>query len=370
MRPAFTCTRSAAAFALFVATLLVLPQAVGLTQWLSKSEVHVSRNWLHGPFPWNHYQIHNRSEPVDIALLGSSRMWAGINAPLIERELNARLGRKAEVISLGWNWAGYDSLHAVAADLIRHRKVGMIVILDEFDDREGAPHPCVHLWTPPGGEVAGNKELPWPDRVRIWAAAPLGSPKFAVTGRRVYQDFDSSVLSCAKTNGQNPIAVFNDIEPNHGSLQKEVCPPGTGAFTPIKPLFDSPVPEVIRFSAETRDRFSITGPPSSAYQRDHFRALARLCREKGTRMVAVNMPKPADRESYTIRERHVWSEFAGVPVTALGVSGQELFRGLSEMEVRRLYYDPVHLNANGSKRLTTLLAPVLADIFTSREYVD
>ncbi len=370
MRPAFTSTPSAAAFALFVAALLVLPQVIGRTGWLAKSDVHVSRTWLHGPFPWNHFQIHNRREPVDIALLGSSRMWAGINAPLIEREFSARLGRKAEVISLGWNWAGFDSLHVVAADLLSHRKVGMIVILDEFDDREGAPHPCAHLWTPPGGDVPGTNELPWLDRLHVWAGAPLGLPKFAVTGRRAYQDFDSSMLSCTKTNGQYPIAVFNDIEPNLGSLQKEECPPGMGAFTPIEPRFDSPAPEVLRFSAGTRVNFNFTGPPSSTYQRDHLRALARLCHENGTRLVAVNMPKPEDRASPTIRERQVWSEFAGAPITAIGVPGEQLFRGLSELEVRRLYYDPVHLNANGSKRLTTLLAPALADILTSKEHVD
>ena len=370
MRPAFATHRSAAGFVLLVVVLLAFPWLAGRAGWTSRAEVHVNRNWLHGPFPWVHSQIHGRQGPVDVALLGSSRLWAGFRARSIEAELEKRLGRKAEVVSLGWNWAGFDGLRAVASDLLAHRKVGMIVVIDEFDDRQGAPHPCAHLWTPPGAEVEGTKELPWPDRLRLAAAAPLSWPRFLLTTGRPWHPFDSSTLACARLNGQNPAALFDHLLPENGSLHKEECAPADGSFEPSVPSFGATKPEVLRFGPGTASRFAFTGPPSSSYQRDQVKALARLCREKGTKLVAVSMPVPADRTNPAVRERENLSDLAGEPVTMIGVPGQQLFEGLTEDQVRRLYYDPVHLNANGADRLTALIAPVLAGIYQENDHAE
>jgi len=128
MRPAFSSPRQAAAFALLLAVLLVLPALVARTGWLKRRDVYPAIAWKYGPFPWIQQKIFAETRDADMVFLGSSHIWSAINTPYVQQRLSAQLGREAEVFTLGWPWAGFDASYVIARDLLDHRRVHTLVI--------------------------------------------------------------------------------------------------------------------------------------------------------------------------------------------------------------------------------------------------
>ena len=187
MRPAFSSSRQALAFVLLLAGILGLPGFVAKLGVLRSVEVHVSRKWQFGPFNWIDWQVHHRTNDVDVAFLGSSRLFAGVNAAIVKEQLSAQLGRPAEVFTLGWHVAGYDALYAVARDLLAHRKVRMLVIYDDCYASSDKPNPFSYHWYRPGADPVPVALLPWLERVRLYAGSLLSVPRFMVIGRTDYR---------------------------------------------------------------------------------------------------------------------------------------------------------------------------------------
>jgi hypothetical protein len=46
-------------------------------------------------------------------------------------------------------------------------------------------------------------------------------------------------------------------------------------------------------------------------------------------------------------------------VCLMGIPGRQLFAGLTEAEINKLFCDSVHLNENGQKYFTPLITPAL-----------
>src|SRR5438093_370763 len=106
MSPAFSSARQAATFALLLLGLIALPLLVSSSKLPPRSEIYSSIGWRCGPFPFLHHEIFDKKDDIDIAFVGSSHLWSGIDTPFVEKELTRKLGRKAVVVSLGWPWPG------------------------------------------------------------------------------------------------------------------------------------------------------------------------------------------------------------------------------------------------------------------------
>src|SRR5580698_8357613 len=111
MSPAFSTTRQATAFGLLLLLLLLLPVLIGKSCLPPREEIYSSLPWGAGAYPYLEDQIFNQKEDIDIAFMGSSRMWWGIDTPQVEAQLSQKLGRKAVVSSLCWNAPGFDPFY-------------------------------------------------------------------------------------------------------------------------------------------------------------------------------------------------------------------------------------------------------------------
>jgi hypothetical protein len=100
MGAAFSSTKQAAAFALLLLLLLLLPALMGKSLLPPREQVYSSMSWGAGGFPYMHDEIFNEKEDIDIAFMGSSRIWCGIDTAQVQARLGEKLGRKAIVRTL------------------------------------------------------------------------------------------------------------------------------------------------------------------------------------------------------------------------------------------------------------------------------
>jgi hypothetical protein len=94
MRPAFSSTRQAAAFALLLLALLLAPV---LAQKIlpPRETIYSSIWWASGDFPYMDGQIFREQSAIDILFMGSSHIWAGFDTPYVQAQLDKQLGRAA-----------------------------------------------------------------------------------------------------------------------------------------------------------------------------------------------------------------------------------------------------------------------------------
>jgi hypothetical protein len=82
---------------------------------------------------WNYNRIFESDEPVDVALIGTSQSFYGLQDKLIQSILNERGGNK-NVVNLAFPGLGRNQHYVVADDLLTHKQPSAIII--EVMERE------------------------------------------------------------------------------------------------------------------------------------------------------------------------------------------------------------------------------------------
>jgi hypothetical protein len=95
MRPAFSSSRQAAAFALLLLALLLAPALAGKRFLPPRAEIYSSIWWASGDYPFFYHQIFQEKEPVDILFIGASHIHTAFDTPYVQEQLSRRLGRPA-----------------------------------------------------------------------------------------------------------------------------------------------------------------------------------------------------------------------------------------------------------------------------------
>lgn len=365
MRPAFNTTRSALAFVLLLAGLMVLPALVAQTGWLKRSEVYPAIPWKCGPFVWAQQKIFFETNDVDIAFVGSSLIWGDINPVYVQQELSAQLGRQAEVFTLGWPWPGFDAVYVVARDLLEHRRVRVLVVYDEVrgdttpnDD----PHPQSARWFRIGENDEALAGLGWRGELGLYGGAVLGMPR--------------SLLSLARPNLTESPAQYRsnvwdtlyhaeNFATQLGGLRARIGFNNRPNFTPFHPTPIATPADTVVYSDATRDSFKFTGPDTRPYRAHFLHELADLCEAHGTQLVIFHPPGFGERTREQIFEREPWPDVLGANVKLIGIPGAKLFAGISAEDMTKLYYNKGHLNANGQDFFTPLITPALLEIYAA-----
>lgn len=91
--------------------------------------------------PWIYERIHFDETPIDVAFFGTSRTDGAIATRLLEDELEAKLGRKVEVVNFAVQNNGRNMQYALMKELFEHREVKLVMIeVGTLEDRYGHPH--------------------------------------------------------------------------------------------------------------------------------------------------------------------------------------------------------------------------------------
>ena len=174
MRPAFSSTRTAAAFALLLLALLALPVVVGKNLLPPRAQAYAVQGWGNGPYPWIRNQIFEETNAIDIAFIGSSHLFNAIYTPYVQAQLSARLGRPAVVRTICWGGAGYDGLYLITQDLLAHRPVRLLVF---YDENTGVRNSQITTLFRFGDNAAVLPGLSPSEQSLLYCAALIGMPR-------------------------------------------------------------------------------------------------------------------------------------------------------------------------------------------------
>jgi hypothetical protein len=365
MRPAFTSTKTAAAFALLLLAVLLSPVLVGKNLLPPREQSYSVQSWGNGPYPWIRNQIFEETNAIDIAFMGSSHIFNAINTPYVQEQLSQKLGRPAVVRTIAWGGSGYDSLYVIAQDLLAQRKVKMIVFYDE-NTAPGSRNSAAVSWFRWADNAAALAGLSWRDQSLFYFASLVGMPRNLLCLLR--PNLPAPLIEPGKKNYWEIIAAAPHPVTQLGSLAVGLsfAPTPMSAAAPLvdfKPAKGAASADAVVFSTVTRTNFIFSSPPLPDWQLHFAGKLAELFREKGVQPVMLHLPVLNEARSPVLAERADWSEIFGGDFKLLGIPPAKLFGGLTDEEVLKLYADPVHFNRNGQEYFTALITPALFQIY-------
>lgn len=322
---------------------------------IPREKVYHSVTNRFGPFQWIHRQIYEKEAPVDIAFMGSSLIWGNINTPYVQSELSHRNGTQSEVITLGWKWAGYDVLLAVASDLLSQRKVKTLVIYDEGIDSFAVPHPHSQRIVRWHDDRVLFSSLTTRNQTILYAGSLLGVPRQTLTRIRpdlidadsVYDDGVGNSMNLSLTSGAW-IDDASEIQPSSEFGHHSLFPKDR----PVTPLF---------YRNESADRFSFLPDVSESYQAAFAKRLFELCKSNGTQLVLIHLPTAAEQHVSSIPVRAPQSWFSEDGPILLGIPPTELFAGLDAASVNGLYKDGRHMTSAFQSAFTRIITPSILE---------
>jgi hypothetical protein len=355
MSPAFSSRGHAVLLALLLATLLGLPGVMAETGWLRRQDVYSTVPARFGPFPWIQKEIYFDHADVDIAFIGSSHIWCDVDTPYVQKALTARVGRRAEVVTLGWPWGGFDELYLVARDLLDHRRVQTLVIYDESSS-EDVPHQNSSRLFRIGENSEALRGLPLLARVRLYGGAVLGMPRHVLSLLRPDLPEDQAIDQTDFWSVHYHAPLMAE---QLGSLRARLSFGHDPHFAQFAPTVQASPLDALIYGDETRASFRFTSSALNPYQRHFALELAQLCRRLGTHLVVLHTPSFSERDQAVITERVPWPDILGSDVDVVGIPSARMFAGMSSGEVKALFFENGHLNQNGQDVFTPLLTPAL-----------
>jgi hypothetical protein len=361
MAPAFSSTRQAGAYVLLMLALLLSPLLVQKRALPQRENVYSSIPWRSGSFPYMGRQIFDEKGDLDIVFMGSSHMYNGIDTPYVQQQLSGIICHQATVISLCWNYSGFDALYIFARDLLEHRKVRLLVFCDDLAPNVPANQPHVESWRwirigDDGVDLVG---LPLTFRISYYYGAVVGMPRNLLNLLRPNLP---STVSPEQFSREHPHLLFPpDRLGAHTSQLGYIDRPDL--FEDYLPQTAVASSDVCRYSTKNRDKFQFQNTltaPLQAHFAEKFILAARL---HSTRLVCLKLPTMSEQRDKTILENRISIETLYPESALVGIVPAQLFAGLSDIEVRKLYEDPVHMNQNGQAYFTRIITPELIRIY-------
>jgi hypothetical protein len=352
MRPAFSSTKQAAAFALLLLVLLLLPVLAGKKFLPARDQIYSSTSLRYASSHFLRQQIFEESEDIDIAFIGSSRMAYGIDTPYVQKKLSEKLGRKAVVITLGWSWSGFDALYLITQDLLQHRKVHLLVVSEELL-QENDPHRAAAHWFRWGDNFGSVVGLPFRLQAEYYFGAILGMPR--------------NLLSLVRPNIPELVPAEADVwldrtEDRKGAATIEFGYGTATNFSPYVPAIGISNTNNCIYSPATRNRFRFEH--SAAPLQLHFaRQFGQLVLTQQVRLAYLHIPVLSEVRSPILREKEFWPDLIGTNAIIFGIPPATMFSGLNNAEVFKLFFNPLHLNRNGQQYFTRLFTPTLLEIY-------
>ena len=353
--PAFKSTREALVFSGLVLSFLVMPLLLSWITRLDRADVYPVIPLRYGAYTWIQQQIFDESSSVDIAFIGSSRIFNGIDAPYVQKELSRLLGREAKVITLGWYFGGYDADYFIVRDLQRHRRVRMLVFCDALQIGSG-PHANASRWFRIGEDADDTDGVSWLWFVRLYSSAVLGAPRHALS--LVRPNLMDDPASC-EPSFLNVAYHSPNFAQNLGTQRSHLEFPLNQKFVPVEIIGSKMAASVNRHSG--LPGLSLSKLP--AYQRHFTRKTGDLCRERGTKVVVVHLP--VYKEGRSILEYVYWPDYGDGKVDILEIPYATLFADFSSEGVGSFFYDSLHLNEKGQRLFTPAITPHLLEIYQS-----
>ena len=97
---------------------------------------------------WVYERIHYDKTPIDVAIVGSSRLETSVSAPILEKELSEKLGRPIHVANLAIPLEGRNLHFLVARELVENHPETRIILLSVVENAD-LSHPAFRYLADP-----------------------------------------------------------------------------------------------------------------------------------------------------------------------------------------------------------------------------
>lgn len=366
MRPAFSSTKQAASFALLLLLLLSSPWLAGKRFLPPREQAYATAGWAEGPYPWMEKQIFLETNDIDIVFMGSSSMEWAIDTPYVQEKLDEHLGRKSVVRSICWTKVGFDALYFAAKDLLERRHVKTLVFYDQAE--KTLPASGTVNWYRFGDDAALLSGLQFRYKAYYYFAATVGMQRnfLAMLSPNLPEETNNTDPSYCELSwhAANPENRLGAITAQVGFHQSD----GAEPFVPYLPKTGVTPSDVSIYAPATASNFAFSDQPLPSWQIYFLKRFALEAGKHGCKLVLLHIPFMKEKQSLKINESAYWPDALQTDVAMLGIPTGRLFAGMSEDDVKRLFYNSQHLNQNGSKYFTPLVVPALLQLHEGKSH--
>jgi len=97
---------------------------------------------------WVYERIHYDKTPIDVAIIGNSKLETSVSAPILEKELSEKLGRPIHVANLAIPQEGRNLHYLVARELVENHPEAQIILLSVVE-QAALSHPAFRYLADP-----------------------------------------------------------------------------------------------------------------------------------------------------------------------------------------------------------------------------
>jgi hypothetical protein len=302
-----------------------------------------------GPSDWHTNQILKETGPLDVLLLGNSRMLSAIDHTALREQVHMP-GAPLKSETIGANFNAYDLCYTFLRDFFAHRHAQLVVLnypdFPQIDNHPGEKY-IRRLGDPDPGLDSGNLGLTISD----YAEMALIGPRLALA---------SIVRPGSITRqGYRTMEEFPDLErtlgsntPEEGYQENKSSP--RAAFVRYR-ASGAPRPAVtIRSDAAISPGVVLTDRALTPIESAYLPAIKALC-EKNNAVLALMMLPMADSQGPIEVSRQVLA--LGIPIVAASL--ESMFGDIPTERIKENYSDHIHFNANGARRSAEAYGPAL-----------
>jgi hypothetical protein len=347
MQPAFSGTGHLVVWIAALAAILLSPILTALI--VSPETRYLVMSKRVGPSDWHTNQVFKETGPLDILVLGNSRMLMAINHAALRQDVHAPDGPlKSETIAARFN--GYDLSYTLLKDFFIHRHARLVVInypdIPQIDSHPGEkyirtlgqPDPGLDIKTP-ALAITDYAEMAMIGP-RLALASIIRPGSLTRQGYRTMEDFPNF----EQTRGS--------YTPDEGYQENKTSPRAPFAHYDSP---DKPQPAIIiRPGAPLPAGVILTDRPLTPIESAYLPAIRTLCEKNGAILAFMLLPIANSEGPIEISSQVL---ALGVPI--ITASSQMMFGNISAERIKENYYDHLHFNSNGSRRSAQVFGPAL-----------
>ena len=350
MQPAFSGTGHIVVWIAALAAILLSPILTALI--VSPETRYLVMSKRVGPSDWHTEQVLKETGPLDILVLGNSRMLVAIDHAALREDVQGPDGPlKSETIAARFN--GYDLSYTFLKDFFIHRRARLVIInypdIPQIDSHPGEKYIRTLGQPDPGLDIKTPSLT-----VTNYAEMALIGPRLAL----------ASIIrpGSLTRQGYRTMEDFPDFERTRGSYtpdegyQEDKNAPRAPFAHYNSP--DKPQPAIIISpGAPLPAGVILTDRPLTSIESAYLPAIKALCERNGAILAFMQLPM-ANSQGPIELSRQVLA--LGVPVIA--ASTEMMFGNVSADHIKENYFDHLHFNSNGSRRSAEVFGPALQEL--------
>jgi hypothetical protein len=345
MQPAFSGTGHLAVWVAALAGILLSP--ILTTLIVSPETRYLVMSKRVGPSDWHTSEVLKETGPLDILVLGNSRMLMAMDHAALREDVSAPDGPlKSETIAARFN--GYDLSYTFLRDFFIHRHARLVVInypdIPQIDNHPGEKYIRTLGQPDPGLDIKTPSLT-----VTDYAEMAMIGPRLAL----------ASIVRPGTTTrtGYRTAEDFPDYEATRGSFipddgyQEAKTSPRAPFARYDSP--DKPYPAIIISpGAPLPPGVVMTDRPFTPIESAYLPAIKALCERNDAILAFMQIPMANSEGTIEISSQVL---ALGVPIIA--ASSEMMFGNISSDRIKENYYDHLHFNSNGARRSAAVFGP-------------